>query len=126
MLFCIFLDDELNGDELKLLSESEDQNGGQNNGFIGPINLGRDHLLSSLHFGAPPRADSALKRSPLTLLIERLCKCLQLRALTVLRVAIIEGIHVTFPVLTEFLSKALAPRQASMMKFLSFCKYFNQ
>ena len=60
MLFCIFLDDELNGDELKLLSESEDQNGGQNNGFIGPINLGRDHLLSSLHSGAPPRVVRAL------------------------------------------------------------------
>ena len=59
MLFCIFLDDELNGDELKLLSESEDQNGGQNNGFIGPINLGRDHLLSSPHSGAPPKLGRA-------------------------------------------------------------------
>ena len=57
-----FSDDELNGDELKLLSESEDQNGGQNNGFIGPINLGQDHLLSSLHSGAPPIAGSALDK----------------------------------------------------------------
>ena len=47
---------------MKLLSESEDQNGGQNNGFIGPINLGRDHLLSSSHFGAPPRAGRALNK----------------------------------------------------------------
>ena len=39
-----FLDDELNGDELKLLSESEDQNGGQSNGFIGPINLVDDPI----------------------------------------------------------------------------------
>ena len=47
---------------MKLLSESEDQNGGQNNGFIGPINLGRDHLLSSLQYGAPPRAGSDLDK----------------------------------------------------------------
>ena len=100
MLFCIFLDDELNGDELKLLSESEDQNGGQNNGFIGPINLGRDHLLSSLHFEHRLERVEPLIRSPLTLLIERLRKYLQLQALTVLRVAIIEGIHRTSPVLT--------------------------
>jgi hypothetical protein len=109
-----------------LLSESEDQNGGQNNGFIGPINLGRDHLLSSLHFEHRLERVEPLIRSPLTLLIERLRKYLQLQALTVLRVAIIEGIHGTSPVLTEFLSKALAQRLNRMVKFLSFCKYFNQ
>ena len=36
----------------------------------------------------------------------------------VLKVAIIEGIHTTFPVLTKFLSKALVPRHTSMILFI--------